>query len=190
MQPERPCRTQWQRKWLRLDVTCPAVQAMADATEKFCARWFRNKPHPALLVLAGASGVGKTHCAQAVFDFARAGAFSGYELGFWAGPASLQFLRWPEVCDGFKEGNYGIVEDCLNAGLLILDDIGAEHDPSRSAANKLCEILSRREDKFTLVTTNIDPAAWAQRFDVRINDRLLRNSTVIDLGGVSSYALV
>ena len=79
--------------------------------------------------------------------------------------------------------------DCLESSLLVLDDIGAENDPWKIAADRLCQILSRRERKFTVLTTNIKPADWPVKFDGRINDRLLRNSCIVDLTGVPSFAM-
>jgi DNA replication protein DnaC len=186
-----PCRTAWQRKWLALDVTSLAVQTMADEAEKFCGRWFRNKPTPAVLVLAGEYGVGKSHVARSIYHFARQAAWSSFhETKAWGAslPGAL-LLRWPEVTDAFKEGNYGILADCFDESLLILDDIGAEHDPSKNAADKLCQILTRREKLFTVVTTNILPALWPKHFDGRTADRLLRNSVVVELSATISYAL-
>jgi len=107
----------------------------------------------------------------------------------WTRVPSIAFYRWPEVTDGFKEGDYSPMTDLLDSDLVIIDDIGAEYDPSKNAANRLCQTLSRREQKFTMVTTNIHPEHWAHLFDVRIADRLLRNSQIVDLFGVPSYAV-
>ena len=186
-----PCRTPWQRKWLGLDVTSKAVQRMADEAEKFTARWFRNHPHSSLLVLAGEYGTGKSHVARAIHRFATTAAWSAFhENKAWGAriPGSL-YLRWPEVADAFKEGQYGVLEDCFTESLVILDDVGAEHDPSKNAADKFCQVLTRRERLFTLVTTNISPALWPERFDGRIADRLLRNSVVVELSDTRSYSL-
>jgi len=101
---------------------------------------------------------------------------------------SVTFLEWPSVCDGFKSGEYGVLDDCFKAGMLVVDDVGAEHDPSRNAADKLCQLLSKREKKFTLITTNVIPGLWAERFDERISDRFFRNSTIVDLGLVNSFS--
>lgn len=188
-----PCKTAWQRKWLELDATSSDVQAMANAVENFAGAWFKNKPRPSMLVLSGPSGVGKSYAAKHLHRFAEKAAFSSFEDGAWTGPLrvpSSLFLRWPETCDAFKDGEYGVVRDAFEADLLILDDIGAEHDPSKNAADKLCQILSRRENKFTVVTTNIAPQSWESKFDRRIADRLLRNSLVVELAGTPSYALV
>lgn len=187
----RPCRTAWQQKRLGLDVTAPAVQEMAEEAEHFAGRWFRNHPTPAVLVLVGPSGVGKSHTAEAVVRFANQAGHAAWEQGHWKNlvPSSA-FYRWPEIADAFKRGEYGVVDDMMGLSLIVLDDIGAEHDPSRNAMDKLCQVLSRREKRFTLVTTNISPDVWPERFDVRVADRLFRNSRIVDLSDVHSYALV
>ena len=185
-----PCQSAWQRKWLGLDVTAPPVQRMADEVEQFIKRWFLHDTCKSLLVLIGNSGTGKTHAARAIYKFARAASNTAYEKGHWGStvPGS-HWLSWPEVTDGFKNGCYSVTESAIETSLLVLDDVGAEHDPSRNAADKLCQILSRREFRFTVITTNIVPTAWSQRFDVRITDRLMRNSVLVDLSGITSYAV-
>jgi len=82
-----------------------------------------------------------------------------------------------------------MIHDAMDSDLLIVDDIGAENDPWKICADKLCQVMSRREKRFTVITTNIQPAQWAQVFDDRINDRLLRNSVVVDISNVKSYSI-
>jgi len=129
-----------------------------------------------------------TYAATTVGMFALV-AFSAFEQGYWRkGAPDVHFFEWPKTTNAFKAGEYGALQDMEDAGLLILDEVGAEHDPSRNAADKLCQILTRRERRFTLVTTNIEPgAAWAEKFDMRIADRLCRNSEVVNLAGCESY---
>lgn len=165
---------------------------MAEQAEKFCGRWFHNDRNISLLVLGGETGCGKTHTAKAIFRFAQVAAIKAYETGKWdlgKVPTSF-FVSWPQATDGFKSGEYGLMDDMMQDDLLILDDLGAEHDPSKNAADKLCQILSRRERKFTVVTTNIKPEIWSSKFDIRIADRLLRNSRVVNLFSVKSYAML
>lgn len=116
---------------------------------------------------------------------------AAYDTRKWPGgkfPQSI-FIEWPEAAAQFGDKNFSVMQDAIENELVILDDIGAENDPWKVCADKLCQILTRRERQFSIVTTNIQPAEWPQRFDGRINDRLLRNSTVIDLTGVPSFAL-
>jgi DNA replication protein DnaC len=75
----------------------------------------------------------------------------------------------------------------FTAPMLLLDELGGGHDPSRVGVDKLCQVLSRRETRWTLITTNILPAAWEQAFDRRVASRLLRNSTLVDLSDVPDF---
>jgi len=188
----KPCKSKWQQKWIKLDVVHPSLQELADAAQKFCARWFGNAPKPSLLVIVGNYGSGKTHVAQSIFRFCRTASFSSLETGAWGAnhvPSAI-YISWPEACTEFEQKIYGVLQDAIESDLVVLDDIGAENDPWKTCSDKLCQILSRREKQFTVVTTNIAPAEWASRFDGRINDRLMRNSVIVDISEVGSYAMV
>jgi DNA replication protein DnaC len=188
------CQTGWAKKWLKLDCHHPSIQVAASAAEAFCGRWFRHNPKPSLLILCGEPNCGKTHIARKVAFWAHCSAQKAYDDGggkTWKKDLpSIVYLRWPEVVDSFRENLNSVMDDMMNAGLLVLDDVGAEYDPSQNATNKLCQVLSRREKEFTIITTNISPASWPDKFDSRICDRFFRNSEVVDLFGVPSYAFV
>lgn len=184
------CKTKWQRKWLRLDVVDPVIQTLADDAEAFCVRWFNNNPDKSLLVIIGEFGSGKTHTAKAIFRFCNAASALAFETEKWGKNKmpDAAFISWPEAASSFNEKQFGIMDDANTSDLTIIDDVGAENDPWKICADKLCQILSRRERKFTIVTTNIRPESWSERFDGRINDRLLRNSVIIDISRVPSYS--
>jgi DNA replication protein DnaC len=187
---KQPLKTAWQRKWLALDATCAPLQALADAAEAFCHRWFINDTRNCVLVIVGDSGNGKTHTLRAIHNFCTASAMAAFEKQNWGGekiPKTF-YLSWPEAANEFNEKRFSLMSDALNADLLCLDDIGAENDPWNVCKDRLCQLLSKRERKFTVITTNIAPAKWNEKFEARIDDRLLRNSVVIDLTGVTSYA--
>lgn len=114
--------------------------------------------------------------------------FNLWETGVLKSPLTTNIVTWPTITDAFKAGLYGVVDDLMRDDFVVIDDIGAEHDPSRNATDKLCQILSRRESKWTLITTNLGPDEWGNRWDERVADRLLRRSTVVDMTGVPSFA--
>jgi len=182
---KNPCNSPWQREFLELNCYHPALQALADAAQRFCHCWSRNIRANSLLVLSGNPNCAKTHTARAICRWCR--QHPSTARARWR--QDLIFVSWPRICDGLKEGATGVCEDLIETDLAVIDDIGAENDPWKIGANYLCQILSARERRFTVVTTNIGPEDWAEKFDARIADRLLRYSHVVNLFGVPSYAL-
>jgi DNA replication protein DnaC len=188
---QKPLKTAWQQKWLRLELVHPLLQEAADNAERFCGSWFRHDTNKSLLVLVGKTGCGKTHIAKSIFKFCGAASMAAFESRNWPGskfPDSI-YISWPEAAREFGEKNLSLMPDAMSNDLLILDDIGAENDPWKVCADLLCQILSRRERMFTVITTNVQPEEWSERFDVRISDRLFRNSMIVDLSEVPSYAM-
>lgn len=73
---------------------------------------------------------------------------------------------------------------------MILDDVGAEHDSkSEIVESKLCELLSRRAGKFTLITTNVPPDQAEARYDARVASRLWRSSKIVMMDKVPDFAV-
>ncbi len=185
------CASTWQQKWIALDIVAPELQTLATAAENFCGRWFVNSKERTLLVIVGTFGSGKTHTAKAIHRFAMSAATAAFDSKKWGEShfPTAAYISWPEAANAFAEKQFGLMDDANESDLVILDDIGSENDPWKACADKLCQILSRREKKFTVVTTNVPPINWTERFDGRINDRLCRNSVICDISKVGSYAL-
>lgn len=189
-EPLPPMKTNWQTKWLRMNTTGDKRLAeMADAAESFCGRWFKNNPTKSLLILSGDVRTGKTHVAKRVTAWAQATAFTAFCKGRWGRDSvpNVVYLSWPEVAAELNVKNRGPLEDAFKADLLILDDVGAENDPWKICEDAFCQVLSRREKKFTLITTNIPPNKWNVTWNVRVADRLVRNSVLVDLSAVKPY---
>ena len=155
----------------------------------FCFEMWQRPTEGRLLILAGTNGTGKTHCAEAVRRWVqlvghgkqfilRANHISHLDCRFW---------HWPHLLDVLKEGGWDAIDDMFEVSLLIIDDLGGGHDPSGVGVDKLCQVLSRRENMWTLITTNIVPAAWQEQFDRRVASRFLRNSTLVDLTNVPDF---
>ncbi len=185
-----PCQTDWQRKWINLSVTHLKVQDAANEAQRFCSRFIHNNTLKSVLVLCGPNGCGKTHIARSIFRYCSLAQRKAYETRKWNDYPNSLFLRWPAVMDCIRARNYLVVEDAMNQSLVVLDDIGADADQWDDGKDKLCQILGRREKMFTVITTNILPQFWSEKFEPRIEDRLLRNSIVKDMTGVTSYAIV
>lgn len=97
-------------------------------------------------------------------------------------------FHWPALADEFREKNLSVLPDLFETDFILLDDVGAEDDPFKIAADKLCQVLTRRARKFTVITSNKRVEDYAT-IDPRISDRLLRNhSKIMDLKNVPSFA--
>lgn len=192
LQPCRPAsQAIWLEKWLRIKATHPKLKKLEQTVYEFCRDYAKSPRRGRRLVIYGENGSGKSHTAKAINHWANRIAMNiplvdadqGIRL------ADSVIVNWPTVVDGFKTGQWDI-EDLFDASLLIIDDIGAEHDPSRVGIEKLYLLLERREQKWTILTTNIHPANWETKFERRVADRLLRNCEHIDLTDVPSYSTI
>jgi DNA replication protein DnaC len=145
-----------------------------------------------MLLFFGENGAGKTHVAKAVHRWV---CSVGHGKTWFPTPGvctALQslFWHWPALLDELKGGSWDLVADCMNVPCLIIDELGGGHDPTGVGTDKLCQILSRREHMWTLITTNITADAWEAKFDRRVASRFFRNSTHVDLSDVPDYATV
>lgn len=158
----------------------------------FCGEMWREPTKGRMLVLAGENGSGKTHCAKAVRNWVQAVGYGNQfiERENHISHLDCLFWHWPGLLDTFKGGGWDVVRDMMETHCLILDELGGGHDPSRVGVDKLCQVLSRREQMWTLVTTNFLPDAWEQAFDRRVSSRLMRNSTLIDLSDVPDFSTI
>ncbi|MDY0394755.1 ATP-binding protein [Virgibacillus halophilus] len=99
------------------------------------------------------------------------------------------FLSLPKLLTKIKEtyNNKGVTEDELlevikRVDLLVLDDLGAEHNTDW-AISKVFEILDDRSGKATIYTTNLNSEQLRERFNERNFSRLLENTKVIVMNG-------
>lgn len=167
---------------------------MADEIYQFAGDIHRSPSRGKLLVMYGPNGCGKTHAARALNHWFK-------QVRMQIGPMSVRtdeggedaklvesrFVNWAECVDGIKKDQWLVFDHLANECLAILDDIGAEHDPSGIGREKLYMILSRRETMHTIITTNFAPSEWPKKFENRIASRLFRNSVHVDLTQVPDY---
>jgi DNA replication protein DnaC len=190
--PGKSLADNWIRQWLNLDIWNEDVAGLAQHVHQFCSGWTHQRKSARVLVVSGRSGCGKTHAMSGAMAFSRRACFSLAELGLWKFPPHIQWTNWPQkarlIIEGFPMAS--VMQDSVDADVLFLDDIGAESDKYRSGetTDALCQLLSRRAIKWTMITTNYLPEEWPTRWDARVADRLLRNSVICDMRGCGSYA--
>lgn len=112
------------------------------------------------------NGTGKTFLSRGIMEASK-GALSDYT-------PSVKFCHWPTLCDRMQshEDTAHSFAFCEMAGLLVIDDIGAEHQTGAMIA-KLCRLMDARLRKWTILTTNLNPDEWQKR-DSRISSRIVR----------------
>lgn len=133
-------------------------------------RWLRRDDLAPTLILVGQNGCGKS-CAAA---YACAN-FPGTE--FWVSAEDLG-RTYADYSDDAKRARRRI----RRAELLVIDDVCTELDQVRVCA-ALVEALEHRKQRRTIITTNITPDGWKERFpDPRLHSRLKDAEFVPDHG--------
>jgi DNA replication protein DnaC len=136
-----------------------AVRAYAGDFDRLCADGMG-------LLITGPTGAGKTHLAAAL---AHALIEAEHEVLFYNATALLHAIQ--SGCRGQSDADP--VAACVRAGLLILDDAGAEK-PSAWTQATFYHILNTRIDELrpTVITTNLTVNELAAAFDRRVASRL------------------
>jgi DNA replication protein DnaC len=169
----------------------PTVNELRNQCYEFTRAYCASPALGKLLVIYGGSGNGKTTAAKKIHQWADRMGINLPTVAAGRGTqmktADSYFCHWPTVVDGFKQGDWDL-EDCYSYSLVVIDDIGAEHDPSEIGRQKLYSILERRARKWTIVTSNFGPDLWKTKFEIRIADRLFRNATHVDMSEVPSFS--
>lgn len=131
------------------------------------------------LVLTGPSGCGKTHLAAAI---AGRCVENGQAALFMVVPDLLDHLR-AAFQPGAEAGYDEVFEMVRGAQVLILDDLGVQ-STTPWVAEKLFQLLNHRFTARlpTVVTTNLDLAAFDQRIQTRLSDPVLSQVHVLEGG--------
>jgi DNA replication protein DnaC len=179
-----------------MKITHPQLNQARASLFNFCAAYSKQPSCGRTVILYGENGSGKTRLIKQVCRWASLTAqfmpmVNRPDLGDQTGLAYSLFYHWPSVVDEFqKRQDIGAVDELMDCSLAVVDDIGAEHDPSGFGREQLYLLLSRREYKWNLFTTNFAPAEWDNKFERRIASRLFRNAEHIDLSMVPDFSTV
>jgi DNA replication protein DnaC len=173
----------------RIDVP-PAVRA-----------WLED-PTPNSLYLTGGVGTGKTHAAFEVLRLLREAKMAPAATGNSTGDEWIfrdagipvpprardaEVWRATTLLDRMRPGSddaRSVVDICQRAGLLLLDDLGAEK-PSEWTQERLYELIDERYawQRPLIVTSNVPPKALAEWVGDRVASRLAEMCVVVALTG-------
>ncbi len=168
----------------------PELEKLQFEAFHFCREYALDPQRGRLLVIYGNNGVGKSLVAKGISDWAFKARTNFKKVIIGPGEVKVpdvMHAHWPRFIDMLKTGDWDKVSDAIKVCLLVLDEVGGAHDPSGMGTDKLCSILSHREDKWTVITTNLTPDAWETVFDRRIASRFFRNAVHVELNNVSDY---
>jgi DNA replication protein DnaC len=138
------------------------------------------------LYLTGPRGTGKTYMAAAiireiVMDKTPSHSLSGLQ---WISAPDLLLEIRATFRDGSERSEKGIIAQYSDCHLLVLDDLGAEKTTDWSLQT-LYTIIDRRyrEERQTIITSNLSLDELAERLDDRIASRLSELCRVVVLTG-------
>ena len=141
---------------------------------------------PASVLIAGPSGTGKSHLAQALGQIA---ACQGQDVRFMTQTQLLGALNEARATGTFQRRFQALAR----VALLIIDDFGLK--PLRSPQDEdVHDLISERyEQRATIVTSNLDFSEWGDAFPNRLLgaatlDRLRHNAYRLVLDGASYRA--
>ena len=171
------------------------LDRLGQHVEDWARRVYRNERQGTMIILHGPSGCGKTMALDFMFAWARRTASTMEWQSNWHHVPSSMRVSWPKTWYRLERErgseNY-LLEDIQTTDILFLDDIGAEADrfKSKESTAVLQSILDYRQKKFTFITTNIKKEMWQDHWDMRVSDRLRRNSAVdVSLWHMQSFNL-
>jgi DNA replication protein DnaC len=167
-------RAQWEAR-------CPAMYASASVDELTehqhpgeLRRWL-DAGHRHLVLHSGRSSTGKTHAA--------------YALGHAAVSAGQWALAWTlaDLLADLRPHGLSETDDVARCDLLILDDVGREHDSTGWPQEQLHRLLDvrGREHRRTIVTTNLTGEQMYDRYGEPVVDRLSHDMVVLKFTGPS-----
>jgi len=172
-----------------MDYHHPKVKKMVDWASRFARRAILNERPRVWVVLSGKSGCGKSRVARRACRIVRETAIEAWSAGFWAKPPTVAWCDWSKMAEIRDTEEYeGAATDVSEADVVFMDDIGAEVDKYKSGevTSRMRRLLSALDGKAVMVTTNLKPSEWTEKWDPRVESRMLA-AKHLDCSDVPDY---
>lgn len=157
--------------------------------KKYCNNMDENFKDGLGLYMHGKPGSGKTHLAAAVMRE----AIVRYpkDKCFIFGPLSYTLYRMKRTFE--KEGacdDRDIIEKMVSADLVVIDDLGKEHDTPWVKSMAYMIINERYSEKMpTIFTTNVEHQTLVARYDESTVSRIVGSCIILDFNNIDDYRL-
>ncbi len=130
------------------------------------------------IFMMGGTGLGKTHLSLSI---AKVVIEKGYSAVYGSVPDLIRKIKDSNFGQSEEEGD--VLQTLMECDLLVLDDLGAEHE-SKYNVSCLYDIINSRINnrKPTIVSTNFSIAEIKERYSDRITSRLLSMKCMVFSG--------
>ena len=127
------------------------------------------------ILMSGSTGLGKTHLSLAVANKVMG---KGFNVVY---DSALNVIYNTDK-ERYNEGD--TLQVILDADLLILDDLGTEHE-TKSSVSTVYNIINTRlvKRKPTVISTNLESNEISQRYGARVRSRLIGNYRQLHFSG-------
>lgn len=159
----------------------PSLEKAKAAAARFVndvALWLDGRSRPHWLTLVGRSGTGKTHLAKEIYRYVwrNLGGENDRQKLFIM---DFRFAAADELAQQWRERKRAYLPEYESAPLLVVDDMGTVADKSGFVTDAMYTLLSRRMDKWTVITSNLTYSAISEQFDERLADRMIRGKNEV-----------
>lgn len=150
------------------------IKEILEVSKNFVLDFNNKKRKYKNLFFTGKTGIGKTFLSNAI---AKEIIKNGNTVFYQTSPMLFDELMINKFKDSDKY--YEILNNIMNADLLIIDDFGAE-SLSESKMKEIFSIINTRliNEKSTIISSNLDLNEIAGAYDDRIVSRIIGNYTI------------
>ena len=161
---------------------------MREGAEWLTSAMLRHES-PRWLTLLGPSGTGKTFLARMIYQIAIQNLRSYEGRDGWPHARLIRWVNWRKFCDLVRSGDYTRTEYVIEPWMAVLDDVGAEYDPSGFLTSKLDRVINERLRRWTVVTCNLSLEEISEKLDRRIASRMIRDGNKVIEVNATDFAL-